>query len=77
MNSADFFWKLGDYFQSAFVFYEIVQNYFNYFLLGLGFFGFFYWMNIQRKLSSKADVPSEVSNANFPGWYNGDKKQIK
>jgi hypothetical protein len=77
MNSADFFWKLGDLFERAFVFYEIVQNHFNYFLLGLGFFGFFYWMFIQIKLSSKADVPSEVSNADFHNWYNGDKKQIK
>jgi hypothetical protein len=43
----------------------------------LGFFGFFYWMNIQRKLSAQADVPSEVSHPEFPNWYNSGKKQIK
>ncbi len=73
MSSAD----LGDIFQCSFVFFEIVQNYFNYFLIILGFFGFFYWMNIQRKLNAKSDVPCEVSNPDFPGWYKGDKKQIK
>lgn len=77
MSSADFFWKLGDMFQCAFIFYDVVQNYFNYFLIILGFFGFFYWMNIQRKLSAKANVPSEVKDPDFPGWYKDENKQIK
>lgn len=77
MSTTDFFWGVGDCFQFAFLFFEFVGNYFNYFLILLGFYGFFYWMNIQRKLSAKANVPHEVSDPNFVGWYNESNKQIK
>lgn len=43
----------------------------------LGFVGFAYWMNIQRKLSKKANVPSEVKDSGFEGWYKEENKQIK
>jgi len=47
------------------------------FYLALGFFGFGYWMLIQNKLSKKANVPVEVKEAEFEGWYNEENKQIK
>ncbi len=54
MSSSDFFYGIGDFFQWTFGFFEFIGNKFNYFLLLLGFFGFFYWMNIQKKLNEKA-----------------------
>jgi hypothetical protein len=77
MSTTDFFWNLGDLFQTAFLFYDMVGNYFNYFLILVGFFGFFYWMNIQRKLSAKSNVPTEVSDPSFKGWYNEQGRQLK
>ncbi|MFM7300522.1 MAG: hypothetical protein ACKO1R_05210, partial [Crocinitomicaceae bacterium] len=76
-STTDFFWNLGDLFQTAFLFYDMVGNYFNYLLILLGFFGFFYWMNVQRKLSGKSNVPSEVSDPSFKGWYNEQGRKLK
>ncbi|MFM7467327.1 MAG: hypothetical protein ACKO2O_05440 [Crocinitomicaceae bacterium] len=77
MSTTDFFWNLGDLFQTAFLFYDMVGNYFNYLLILLGFFGFFYWMNVQRKLSANSNVPSEVSDPSFKGWYNEQGRKLK
>ena len=73
----DFVYSVGDAFTWSFGFYEFVQNHFNNFLLMLGFVGFAYWMNIQRKLSKKANVPSEVKDPGFEGWYKEENQQIK
>lgn len=73
----DFVYAIGDAFQWAFGFFEFVQNYFNNLLLALGFAGFAYWMNIQNKLSKKANVPSEIKDQGFEGWYKEEDKQIK
>jgi len=71
----EFVYSLGDLFQWCFGFFEFVQNYFNNFLILLGFFGFGYWMNIQNKLNKKANVP--VESAENTGWYNEANKQLK
>lgn len=70
-----FVYGIGDLFTWSFGFYEFVQNYFNNFLLYLGFFGFAYWMYIQNKLNKKANVP--VESKDNTGWYKEDEKQIK
>ena len=54
MSSSDVIYTIGDLFTAAFKFFEVVGNIFNYSLIVLGFFGFFYWMNIQNKLNDKA-----------------------
>jgi hypothetical protein len=71
----DFVYKLGDLFQWSFGFFEFIQNYFNTLLILLGFFGFGYWMNIQNKLSKKANLPVESSENT--GWYKDENKQLK
>ena len=77
MNSTDFFWGIADVFQMAFLFFDAVGNYFNYSLILLGFFGFYYWMNTQRKLSAKSNVPSEVSDPSFKEWYKVEGRRLK
>ncbi|MBM3419037.1 MAG: hypothetical protein FJY17_08995 [Bacteroidetes bacterium] len=77
MSTTDFFWNLGDLFQATFLIFEVVGNYFNYLLILLGFFGFIYWMNIQRKLSAKSNVPSEVSHPDFKSWYSKEDQKLK
>jgi hypothetical protein len=71
----EFIYQLGDLFQWAFGFFEFVQNYFNNFLIVLGFFGFGYWMNIQNKLSKKANV--SVESSENTGWYKDESKKLK
>ena len=71
----DFVYKLGDLFQWSFGFFEFIQNYFNNLRIILGFFGFGDGMNIQNKLSKKANVPVEASENT--GWYKDENKQLK
>jgi hypothetical protein len=54
MSSSDVIYSIGDLLTASFKFFEVVGNIFNYSLIVLGFFGFYYWMNIQRKLNDKA-----------------------
>lgn len=77
MSSTDFFYALGDLFQKFFLLYDVVGNYFNYSVILLGFFGFAYWMNIQRKFNAASNVPVEIKENKE--WYkeNADKKQLK
>lgn len=76
MSTTDIIYAIGDGFQWAFLFYDAVGNIFNNVLLILGFFGFFYWMNIQKKLNGQANVPVEVKENE--GWYKNDSgKQLK
>lgn len=76
MTYTDFIYSIGDLFKWAFGFFEFVQNYFNNILLLLGFVGFAFWMNTQRKFNSKSNVPIESSENT--GWYTkGEDKQIK
>jgi hypothetical protein len=60
MSSSDFFYAIGDFLTWTFGFFEWVSNKFNYLLLGLGFFGLFYWLFIQKKLSEKAAKNSNL-----------------
>jgi len=76
MSWTDFIYATADAFQWGFGFFEFVQNYFNDLLLLLGFVGFGYWMNVQRKFNAKSSVPVESSENT--GWYkDGEGKQIK
>jgi hypothetical protein len=75
MTWTDFVYKIGDTFQWSFGFYEIVQNYFNTLLILLGFFGFYYWMRTQKKLSDQANVSIDVEENK--GWYKKEGQQLK
>lgn len=75
MTWTEFVYKIGDTFQWSFGFFEFIQNNFNYFLILLGFFGFYYWMRTQVKLNKKANVPIEIEENK--GWYNKPDQQIK
>lgn len=76
MSTTDIIYLIGDAFQTGFLFYDNVGNIFNDILLLLGFFGFFYWMNIQKKLNTKSNVPVEIKDN--VGWYKEESnKQLK
>ena len=75
MTWTDFVYKIGDTFQWSFGFYEIVQNYFNTLLILLGFFGFYYWMRTQKKLSDQANVSIDIEENK--GWYKKEGQQLK
>ncbi len=77
MSSTDFFYALGDLFQKFFLLYDMIGNYFNFAVIVLGFGGFAFWMNTQRKFNAASNVPVEIKDNK--GWYNenADKKQLK
>lgn len=75
MTWTDFIYKIGATFQWSFGFFEFVQNYFNDLLLVLGFFGFYFWMTTQKKLSGKSNVPVEIKDNE--GWYNKENQKLK
>ncbi len=77
MSTTDFFHALGDLFQKFFLIYDAIGNYFNNAVIILGFFGFAYWMNLQRKFNSDSNIPVEIKDNE--GWYkeNTDKNQLK
>ncbi|MFM7643453.1 MAG: hypothetical protein ACKOGD_10965 [Sphingomonadales bacterium] len=75
MTWTDLVYKIGDTFQWSFGFYEFVQNYFNTFLILLGFFGFYFWMRTQKKLSDQANVSIDIEENK--GWYNKEGQQLK
>jgi hypothetical protein len=75
MTWTDFVYKIGDTFQWSFGFFEFVQNYFNTLLILLGFFGFYYWMRTQKKLSDQANVSIDIEENK--GWYNKEGQQLK
>jgi hypothetical protein len=77
MSSTDIFYAIGDLFQKFFLFYDVVENYFNNAVIVLGFVGFAYWMNTQRKFNAASNVSVEIKDNT--GWYkeNADKKQLK
>lgn len=61
MSSSDVIYTIGDLLTASFKFFEVVGNIFNYSLIVLGFFGFYYWMNIQKKLNDKASKdPNQI-----------------
>jgi hypothetical protein len=61
MSSSDVIYTTGDLLTASFKFFEVVGNVFNYSLIVLGFFGFYYWMNIQKKLNDKASQdPNQI-----------------
>jgi hypothetical protein len=75
MTWTDFVYKIGDAFQWSFGFFENVQNYFNTALILLGFFGFYFWMRTQKRLSDQSNVPVEIKENE--GWYKKEGQQLK
>jgi hypothetical protein len=55
MNSNVIFYGLAKIFQGSFLFFEFIQNKFNYFLIILGFFGLFYWLRWQKRFNDQAE----------------------
>jgi hypothetical protein len=55
MTLSEFFHGLGDLFQWTFQIFEMIGNSFNYILIAVGFFGFFYWMRKQAKFNKQAE----------------------
>ena len=55
MSSSVVFNSLGRFMNElAFLPFENIGNIFNYSLIGLGFIGLFYWLNLQRKFNAEA-----------------------
>jgi hypothetical protein len=55
----NFWYALGDLLNGAW-FYDNIGNIFNYSCIVLGFFGLFYWLNVQKKLSDKAARENKI-----------------
>jgi hypothetical protein len=56
MTARTAFEATGDFFYGfPFEFYDIVGNFFNYFLIVVGFVGLFYWLNLQKKFDRQAE----------------------
>jgi hypothetical protein len=57
--------------------FDVIGNFFNNAIIVLGFVGFAYWMNTQRKFNAASNVPVEIKDNE--GWYKeaADKKQLK
>ena len=59
MSSIEIFTIIGDILQGALgSIFNVIGNYFNFFLLMFGFFGFIYWMNLQRGYNKAAENDS-------------------
>jgi hypothetical protein len=54
MSSTPFFQGIADFLQWSFQFFDWVGDKANYSFIVLGFFGMFYWLWTQKKLSDKA-----------------------
>jgi hypothetical protein len=55
MNSNVIFHGLAKMFEGSFLFFEFIQNKFNYLCIALGFFGLIYWLRWQKKFNEKAE----------------------
>lgn len=60
MSSSPFFYGIADFLQWTFQFFDVVGNKFNYSIIVLGFVGLFYWLNVQRKLTAKAEKEGKL-----------------
>jgi hypothetical protein len=60
MSSTDVWWGLGRALNGAW-FYDNIGDIANYSFIVLGFFGLFYWLWTQKKLSDKAaNTPGQI-----------------
>jgi hypothetical protein len=77
MSTTDFFYAIADLAQNLFLLFDVIGNIFNNAIIVLGFVGFAYWMNTQRKFNAASNVPVEIKDNE--GWYKeaADKKQLK
>jgi len=61
MNSNVIFYGIAKMLQSSFLFFEFIQNNFNYSCIVLGFVGLFYWLNYQNKFNKEAEKnPNQI-----------------
>lgn len=61
MTSNVIFYGIAKLLQTSFLFYEFIQNKFNYACIILGFIGLFYWLNYQRKFNQEAqNNPNQI-----------------
>ncbi|MBP6459533.1 MAG: hypothetical protein KA264_05500 [Crocinitomicaceae bacterium] len=61
MTSNVIFYGIAKMLQTSFLFYEFIQNKFNYACIILGFIGLFYWLNYQRKFNQEAqNNPNQI-----------------
>ena len=51
--STTIFYAIAKMLQASFVFFEVIQNIFNYSCIVLGFVGLFYWLNYQKKFNDE------------------------
>ncbi len=60
--SSTIFYGLGKLFNNyLFIPFEMVGDLFNWAVIILGFFGLFYWLNIQKKFNQQAkDNPNQI-----------------
>lgn len=77
MSSTEIFYIIADLMQSTFMIFEIAGNSINFAFITLGFAGFGYWMNLQRKFNSESNVPVEIKDNE--SWYkqNDGSKKLK
>ena len=55
MSSSTIFYAIADFMGNyGFALFERIDNVFNYSCIALGFFGLFYWLNLQMKMTKKA-----------------------
>lgn len=61
MTSNVIFYGIAKMLQTSFLFYEFIQNKFNYACIILGFIGLFYWLNYQRRFNQEAqNNPNQI-----------------
>lgn len=59
--STTIFYAIAKMLQASFVFFEVIQNIFNYSCIILGFVGLFYWLNYQKKFNEEAEKnPNQI-----------------
>lgn len=62
MNSSEMLWSLGDILDagiSAVYDFDFIGNWFNYFVIALGFVGLFIWLAKQAKYNKEAEANAD------------------
>ena len=54
MTFTDFIYETGDFLEATIAIFPALGNTPNYIFIGIGIFGFFYWLNLQFKYNKAA-----------------------